>query len=128
MSTETESNKKKSLEDKGVEKNKSSSGLEENIGGLVAYLVGFVSGVILLFMEKDNEFIRFHALQSAFTFGGLFVLIMVLSFIPIIGWIISLLLSPVSLFLWIFLMYKAYSGERYKLPYVGDMVEEQLNK
>lgn len=106
----------------------SSTGLQENIGGLLAYLLGFITGIIFLIVEKENSFIRFHAMQSTIVFGAIFVLGMVTGIIPIIGWLIGLLLSPVSLVLWIFLMYKAYNKERYHLPIAGEMAENQLNK
>ncbi|GGF23727.1 membrane protein [Halobacillus andaensis] len=107
---------------------KSSTGLEENVGGLLAYLLGFISGVVFLLIEKENSFIRFHAMQSTIVFGGLFVLSLVVNFIPIIGILISLIIAPVSLILWIILMVKAYRGERYHLMVTGKMAEEQLKK
>jgi uncharacterized membrane protein len=107
---------------------KSSTGLEENVGGVIAYLLGFVSGIVLLLVEKESDTIRFHAMQSTIVFGSIFVLGMVLNLIPIIGLIISLLLTPVSLILWILLMIKAYQGNRYHLPITGKMAEDQLRK
>lgn len=107
---------------------KSSTGLQENVGGLLAYLVGFISGIVLLLVEKENQTIRFHALQSTIVFGALFILSIVLNFIPLIGFIISLLIGPIALVLWLLLMFKAYQGERYHLPIVGKMVEDQLRK
>ncbi|PYZ91815.1 hypothetical protein CR194_18860 [Salipaludibacillus keqinensis] len=107
---------------------KASTGLDENLGGLLAYLLGFVTGIIFVIIEKENQFIRFHALQSIFLFGGLFVLNFVVGMIPIFGWIISLLLAPLTFILWIVAMYKAYKGERTKFPIVGDLAENQLKK
>ncbi len=106
----------------------SSTGLQENVGGVLAYLLGFISGIALLLLEKDNQTIRYHAMQSTVVFGGIFLLGIVLNFIPIIGTIISILLSPVSLVLWIILMVKAYQGGRYHLPIAGDFADEQLKK
>ncbi|WP_204711520.1 DUF4870 domain-containing protein [Halobacillus seohaensis] len=127
---EEEPNQKVSSEsEKESEKNqKSSTGLEENVGGLLAYLLGFISGVVFLLIEKENDNIRFHAMQSVLVFGGFFVLSLVVNFIPIVGIIISLLIAPLTLVLWIFLMVKAYQGERYHLPITGKMAEEQLRK
>ncbi|MFG6149731.1 DUF4870 domain-containing protein [Halobacillus sp. B23F22_1] len=107
---------------------KSSTGLDENVGGLLAYLLGFVSGIVFLLIEKENSFIRFHAMQSTIVFGGLFVVSLVVNFIPIIGILISLIIAPVSLILWLILMVKAYRGERYHLMVTGKMAEEQLKK
>lgn len=100
----------------------------QNLMGVLTYVLGFVTGIAFLLIEKSNQFVRFHAMQSTITFGGIFVLSLVLGFIPFIGWVLGMLLGPASLILWILLMYKAYSGEKYKLPYVGEMAEKQLAK
>lgn len=110
------------------EKPKQSTGLDQNIAGLLCYLCWFITGIIFLLIEKENRFIRFHAMQSIAVSVVLFVASIVLSFIPIIGWLIGLLLMPISLILWIFMMYKAYNGEHYKLPIVGDFSEKQINQ
>ena len=104
---------------------KSSTGMQPNVAGLLCYLVGFVTGIVFIIIEKENKFVRFHAMQSIIVFGGLFVLQIILGFIPIIGWAIGLLLGIASLILWILLMVKAYNGEMYKLPVVGDMAEQK---
>ncbi len=109
-----------------MEKSKTSLGLDENVAGLLSYLVGFITGILFFVLEKDNSFVRFHAMQSIITFGGIFVISLVLGFIPVIGWILALLLPFVALILWILLMVKAYQGERYKLPVIGDIAEKQI--
>ena len=67
-------------------------------------------------------------MQSTITFGGLFILNIVLGFIPFLGWAAGLIISIVGLILWVILMYKAYSGEMYKLPYIGEIAEKQVAK
>lgn len=101
-------------------------GIAENVEGLLCYILGWLSGLVFLLLEKENEFVRFHAMQSVVVFGALFILSLILGAIPILGWIISILLWPAQVILVIFLMYKAYSGERFKLPVAGDFAEEQL--
>jgi uncharacterized membrane protein len=100
----------------------------ENLMGAVTYLLGFITGIIFLVIEKDSKFIRFHAMQSTMVFGGMFVLMFVVGMIPILGQLVGLALSIVSMVLWIFLMWKAFQGEMYKLPKIGDLAEEQLKK
>jgi uncharacterized membrane protein len=108
---------------------KTSSGLEENVAGLLTYVLGFVTGIIFLLIEKDNKFVRFHAMQSIVVFGAFFVISLVLNVVPVIGTIVSvLILPPLSLIVWIVLMVKAYQGNRYKLPIAGDFSEKQLAK
>jgi uncharacterized membrane protein len=109
-----------------AEGTKTSIGLTENVGGLLCYF--FIIGLIFLFVEKESRFIRFHALQSVFLAIALILINIVLGFIPIIGVIASLLLSLLAFVLMIFMMYQAYHGNYYKLPFIGDMVENQLEK
>jgi len=106
---------------------KSSTGLDANIAGLICYLIGPFA-IIFFVIEKDSKFVKFHAMQSLMLSVAIIVIFTVLTFIPIIGWIIEILLSFVILGLWVYLMYKAFSGEMYKLPYIGDMAEKQVNK
>lgn len=105
---------------------KTSIGLTENVGGMLCYI--FIIGLIFLFMEKENRFIRFHALQAVFLAVAIFLISVVIGFIPVIGIIFSLLLGPLAFALMIFMMYQAYQGKYYKLPFIGDMVENQLDK
>lgn len=100
----------------------------ENLMAAASYLLGFVTGIIFLLIEKQSRFVRFHAMQSTILFGGVFVVNIALGFIPILGWLVGLLLSLVAFILWILLMWKAFQGETYKVPYVGEMAEKQLAK
>lgn len=106
---------------------KSSVG-NENIMGAASYLLGFITGIIMLLVEKKSRFVRFHAMQSTILFGGIFIINLGLGFIPILGWMVGLLLSFVAFILWIVCMWKAFQGEMYKVPYVGDIAEQQLKK
>lgn len=99
----------------------------QNMMGALAYLLGPITGIVLLVIEKQNNFVRFHAMQSTIALGGLWILQIVIGFIPFVG-LLTILLAPVQFVLWLILMYKAYSGEMYKLPYVGVMAEQQLTK
>ncbi len=97
-----------------------------NIVGILAYLGGILVAILLLLLEKDNKFVRFHAMQSAATFVAIFVFSMVIVIIPIIGWILSPLIWLSGFILYIFLMYKAYQGEVFKIPVLGDFVAKQV--
>ena len=110
------------------EKKNTSTGLEDNIVGLLCYLVWPITGIIFLILEKENKFIRFHALQSIITIVALTIINFVLSFIPLIGWMLSPLVWLLGVALWVVLMVKAYQNETFKLPVIGDICEQQLNK
>ena len=112
-----------------VDENKNTVlGVTENLEGLFCYVLGWVTGLIFLLLEQKNAFVRFHALQSLVTFLALFILSVVIGFIPVLGILVGLVLWPLGVVLWIVLMVKAYKGERYKLPVIGDFVEKQLGK
>ncbi|MBM3182630.1 MAG: DUF4870 domain-containing protein [Chloroflexi bacterium] len=104
---------------------KSSTGLEENVAGVLCYVLGWVTGLIFFLIEKDSKFVRFHAMQYIVVFGVLCVASIIIGWIPIIGWGISGLISLLALVLWIILMIKAYQGEKFKLPWAGDLAEKQ---
>lgn len=106
---------------------KATLGLSENIVAVLCYAFGWLGGIIFLILEKENRFIKFHALQSLATFLMLFIISIIANFIPFLGGFIAMLITPISVLLWLFLMYKAYQGEKYKLPLIGNWVERQIN-
>ena len=103
---------------------KSSTGMEENVAGLLCYLVGWVSGLVFFLIEKDSKFVKFHAMQSIIVSVALMVIYWIVNLIPLIGWAIAGLVGLVALVLWIILMIKAYQGEKFKLPVIGDLAEK----
>ncbi|MFW6251953.1 MAG: DUF4870 domain-containing protein [Halanaerobium sp.] len=103
---------------------KTSLGLDENVEAILAYAGIWVTGLIFLFIEKENNHVRFHAMQSLITFFSLFIISSLILVIPVIGILISSLITFLGTVLWFLLMYKAYNGEIFKLPYVGDLAEE----
>jgi uncharacterized membrane protein len=105
---------------------KSSTGLNANTAALLSYLAGFITGIIFFVIEKDNKFVKFHAMQSIILFAGSFALQMVFVFIPIFIFLIPILNLGV-LIVWVILMVKAYQGETFKLPVIGDMAEKNIS-
>jgi uncharacterized membrane protein len=103
---------------------KTSTGLSENVAGLLCYVLGWVSGLVFFLIEKENKFVRFHALQSIIVFGVLFLAGFIIGWIPIIGLVIGWLISVLAFVLWIILMIKAYQGEKFKLPWAGNLAEK----
>jgi len=100
----------------------------QNVMGAAAYLLGPITGIAFLLIEKDNKFVRFHAMQSTILFGALFVINLGLGFVPLLGWLAGLVLSMAAFVLWIVLMWKAFNGEEYELPYVGKIARDQVGK
>jgi uncharacterized membrane protein len=105
---------------------KTSTGFDANVAAALSYLVGFVTGIIFLLAEKDNRFVRFHAMQSTLLFAGIVLVNIVLKLVPILGGLVVIfVVVPLSAALWLLLMYKAYQGEEYKLPLVGQMAADR---
>ena len=100
------------------------TGIKPNIAALLSYLLGFISGLVFILIEKKNKFVRFHAMQSIVTFGILFAAQWVLPVIPILGLLLSGLLSIFGVGLWVVLMVKAYQGEKFSLPWAGEIAEK----
>ncbi|MEN3014865.1 MAG: DUF4870 domain-containing protein [bacterium] len=117
-----------------------SLGLQENIAAALSYIP--IICIVFLLIERENNFVRFHAIQSALIFSIAMVFIVIssvvscfASFIPAIGQILScvctLAIIPFSIaysVLIIFLAIKAYQREHFKLPIIGDYAEKVVYK
>lgn len=113
------------------------AGMDENVAGLLCYIFGWITGLIFLLIDK-RPFVKFHAAQSiAFNivFFGVWVVFWIASMtITVITAALHFPIGFLSFFLapviwiafivtWIFLMYKAYNHEKFKLPIIGNLVE-----
>lgn len=106
---------------------KSSTGLEANLAAALTYLVGFVTGIIFLVVEKENRFVRFHAMQSTVFFAVVVAIDVLLQIVPLLGPLLVLfLVIPGSAILWLLLMFKAYQGEEFRLPVIGRIAAERI--
>ena len=117
-----------------MENQKSALGLDANITALIGYPVGIVA-LIMIFIEKDNKFVRFHAFQSLLFWVAVCLIYIALGIITGIFFAISyglgyLFASLIGLFGLlvligiVFLAYKAFQNEKFKLPVIGDMAEK----
>jgi len=111
------------------------SGLAENVAATLSYVLGWLTGLVFLLIDK-RPFVLFHAAQSLVTFAGLHIIRIVLGAVFGFGWwyhgewvnlglgaLLFGVLGLISLVLWILCMVKAYQGERYKVPVAGDIAE-----
>lgn len=105
---------------------KTSTGIQANVAALLCYVLGLVSGVVFILIEKENKFVRFHAMQSIITFGAVFVFQIVSMAVPFLGMILMPIVGLGSVVLWIVLMIKAYQGEMFRLPVVGELAEKKI--
>ncbi len=103
---------------------RTSTGLPENVASALCYLLGVLTGIIFLLVEKENRTVRFHAMQSTAAFGAIVVVQIVSGMIPILGWLFGALLVPVALVLWIVMLISTLQGKRIKLPIAGEFAEQ----
>ncbi len=103
---------------------KTSLGLDENIEALLAYLVGWITGIVLLLLEKKSRFVKFHAAQSIVVFLPLNILAWIFAQIPLVGWTLSVLVDILGFILWIVLLIKAYNGEEWEVPIAGGIARK----
>jgi len=126
---------------------KSSTGLDENVASLLAYLFQFLGGLIFFLIEKDSRFVRFHAMQSILLSGvfwvgmiGLWILAFILALIigqisGLLGSLVWVLMTLLELVLglacligFVLCMIKAYQNQYFKLPVLGNFAEKFSQK
>lgn len=127
----------------GAPGGKTSLGLDSNLGAMLCYIanilccLGVILSVIFLITEKENRFVKFHALQSLFLSGVCVVLLIVVEILGVILGMVHLgilatglwfILVLIFLVLWLLAGIKAYSGQWYKLPGIGDLALNMVNK
>jgi uncharacterized membrane protein len=115
-----------------------SVGMTDNLAAALCYLFGFITGILFLVLApyNQNRNIRFHAFQSIFLNIAWVVFWIVISmvslmfsFVPFLRLFVATVLQFAvglgGLILWLYLMFKAYNGEKVVLPIVGPMAEKQ---
>lgn len=126
---------------------KSSTGLDENVAALLAYLFNWVSGLIFFLIEKDSRLVRFHAMQSILLTASAIVVGVVLYIAWIVITIALAMMSDVLaslgglvigllifvfwvcvLIAFILCMIKAYQKQYFKLPVIGNFAEKFSTK
>lgn len=106
------------------------TGLAPNIAGALSYLVGPITGIIFLVLEKESRFVRFHAAQSIVVSAACMIVGIALSVlnlvqvaVPVIGWLIGIALSLGTgagfFVLWLMLMFVSFQGKEWEVPLVG---------
>ncbi len=111
------------------------SGLSFEVAIVLAYLLSWVGGLIVLVIEKENRLVRFHAMQSILLGAVVTVLLILLSIIgvvPLVGWLVSALLKPiVSLVYLVFtivLIIAALNDRKARVPVLAELADDLLNK
>jgi uncharacterized membrane protein len=113
-----------------------SMGMQPNVAAGLSYILGWITGLIFFLVEKQNRFVRFHAMQSILFFGGLTVLNVILNFIggldilllSAVAGVLGYLIGLVGFIGWIVLLINGFQGKYFKLPIVGDYAERYANQ
>lgn len=122
------------LEQRAPNTVESSTGLDPRTASALAYLAGPFSGALILWVERTNAFVRFHAWQSVVGLGGLalavlaaYVIAGMMIFVSasavIVMFAVASVIGVVLLIVWLLCLWKAISGERWKLPLAGEYAE-----
>lgn len=104
-------------------------GINGRTAAAASYILLFLSGIVIFFLERKNRFVRFNAAQSVLLFGALAIALAVLQLltvIPLLGLLFGLIVSVLKVLtigLWIVLTVLAYLGKKVKLPFFGDYAE-----
>jgi uncharacterized membrane protein len=117
-------------QEQNTENSNSLGNLEPNIAAALSYILPPITGVVFFIMEKENKFVRFHAFQSILFGVAIWAAYMVSNILVVIliGALLIPIVSIVSFFLWLLLMWKSYNNEEYELPYLGAIAKKQVNK
>jgi uncharacterized membrane protein len=107
---------------------RTSMGMKARTAGLLCYLFGWVGGLVLFLLERDNRFVRFHAIQSMLFFGTMSILGWFFSYFPFALFGLGGIVGLVSFIGWIVLMVAAHRGRYYKLPLLGYYAEQWANR
>jgi len=107
-----------------------SSGMDKKTAALLSYLVGWITGIIFLFVGKDDPDVKYHAAQSIVFFGGITIIEILVNIVTSIssslsflGWLVFLL-NIVAFVGWLYCLYKAWTGNgaRFEIPVIGSII------
>ena len=111
------------------------AGMTDNVAGALCYVLGLITGIVFLVIPpyNQNKFVRFHAFQAIFfhvAFIGIYIVETIITMM--LPWSLSVIMSLIGMVialggiaLWVWLIVKAYQGEKFKLPVIGDLAEKQ---
>jgi len=105
-----------------------STGLDEGLEAAATYVFWWISAIFFILIEKNSSYVIFHAWQSLFTFVMIFIVVIIFSWVQVF----AIILAVCGYGFCIFMMYKAYTGaetgDRFKLPYIGKVAQQQAEK
>jgi uncharacterized membrane protein len=104
----------------------SSTGLDVPVAAMLTYLLGFLTGLFFLSIERSSAFVRFHAYQSTLVSLSLIAIDVLLQALPFGGALVVFVMWPIGLALWVFLMFTAFRGQAFELPVIGEFAARRV--
>lgn len=104
---------------------------DEKMKGALAYVLGFITGIIVLLIAGDDKFLKFHAWQSIIGSIAIGVVLVIVDSILSISVIGACLAPLLSLLVWLYFLYAAYlvyTGKDYQMPVVADFIQKNFMK
>ncbi|TMD88811.1 MAG: hypothetical protein E6I73_11775 [Chloroflexi bacterium] len=97
---------------------------------ILSYVLGWLGGLIFLFVGKDDPDVKWNASQSLIIFGGLSIVIVILSFIPVVGWIAEFILFVIGFIFWVYFLVQALqgTGQRIPAPMIGTTIAPYVDQ
>ena len=111
-----------------------SMGMQPNVEAGLSYVFGWITGLVFFLVEKQNRFVRFHAMQSILFFGGITVIDIILNvignfgFLGLFTFLVSSAVGLIGFVGWIVLLINGFQGKYFKLPIIGDYAEKYANQ
>jgi len=107
----------------------SAAGSNKKTYTILAYLFGWLTGLIFLFVGKDDPDVKWNAANSVVFFGGLSVVNLILSLIPIVNALVFVVFL-VGFGYWLFFMFQALqgTGQRIVAPFVGQYINQYVDR
>jgi len=101
-----------------------SSGLKQNVAGILCYVFWWIGAIVMLVLEADNKYVKFHAFQSIIVFAFFTVALIIFSIIPVINVFMVPLLGAFSFIVWLVMIVVTAQNKTYKLPWAGELAEK----
>lgn len=112
-----------------------SLGMSQNVAAAVSYIFGTVVGAVFFFIEKQNRFVRFHAVQSFILCTSLIVINIIFNILSSAGGILALsfgclsgIVGIAAFVAWLICIINAAQNKYFKLPVIGDYAEKFVDK
>lgn len=107
----------------------SAAGSNKKTYTILAYILGWITGIIFLFVGKDDPDVKWNAANSIVVFGGLSILSFVLGLIPVVN-VLTVVLGIVGFIYWLIFLIKSVqgNGERIQAPVIGSFIDPYVDQ